>query len=344
MKLNTAILLAGLSLLCICCNKKNDQTPTPTPGPTGIWVNTNFSVSNTNSIWSMLVTRGGRILVGTNISYGNPSLYASTDTGATWHLSDSLNPVRVNGTPYCIKQDPVTNRVLIGCNSQQLQSLFTSTDDGNTWVNNPNIFSPIDFVFMNNKAYMSIQNGVAPNPPKYLMSSTDDFSSNWTDCTPNTAITPYRLLADNGSLFVGSIGANGLYRTSTPEGRTYTRTDNGITYANPGTSWVQRMVRKDSYIFTATTDGVFRSSDGGSSWTPCNLGFSRGANDFAVVGSDIYVALTDSAVYKSSDNGATWSAFHQGLTLPLTVNCLQVIGNYLLEGDGNSKVYKIKLN
>jgi hypothetical protein len=342
MKLNFAFFMAVLSLLWLSCNK-NDQPSNPGGGTTGVWVNTGFTVSNTTSVWSMLTTRGGRILVGTQIPYSNPSLYFSTDTGATWHLSDSLNAVKVNGTPYCIKQDPATSRILIGCNSTGLNALFTSTDDGKTWVNNPNTFAPVDIVFMNNKAYMAIQNGVAPNPPKYLMSSTDDFASNWTDCTPVPPFNAYRMLANNGSLFIGAIAANILYRSSNPESKTYTRTDAGITYKSPGTSWVQRISSEGSWLFTATTDGVFRSSDGGSNWAACNFGFSKGANDFAVVGTDVYVALTDSAVYKSSDNGATWTPFHQGLTLPLTVNCLQTIGNYLLEGDVNSKVYKIRL-
>jgi photosystem II stability/assembly factor-like uncharacterized protein len=342
MKLTSVLIAAGF-LLFISCSKTDSPTSTPGGGTPGVWTKTSFNVANINSVWTMLATKGGRILVGANILYGNPSLYTSTDTGATWHLSDSLNPVRVNGTPFCIKQDPITNRIMIGCNSKTTAGLFTSTDDGKTWINNPTNFSPTDFAFMNNKAYMAIQNGVSPNPPKYLMSSTDDFVSNWSDCTPSgIAFAPFSLLADNNALFVGNIGANGIIRSSNPESRSYTATDNGIVYAKPY-SYVLKMIRAGSYLFTGTSDGIFRSSDNGTNWTSCNLGFTASVNDIAIVGSDLYVALKDSAVYKSSDNGATWSSFHQGLTLPLTVNCMQSIGSYLLEGDGTSKVYKISL-
>lgn len=117
----------------------------------------------------------------------------------------------------------------------------------------------------------------------------------------------------------------------------------GITYTMPGT-YVKSLKKAGNYLFTGTSEGIFRSSDGGNNWTVCNLGFSASVNDLAVAGSNIYVALSDSAVYKSGDNGATWLPFHNGLTLPLTVQCLQVIGNYLVEGDVNSKVYKVKLN
>ncbi|MFT3934430.1 MAG: hypothetical protein QM726_12485 [Chitinophagaceae bacterium] len=305
-----------------------------------------YNITTQYGLWSMLATKGGRLLAGANISNGNPSLYTSVDSGATWHLADSLNPVQVNGTPYCIKQDPVTSKVMLGCNSKQLNGLFTSTDDGKTWVNNPNNMQPIDIAFMNNKSYMTMQNGVAPVAGKYLMSSTDDFAGNWVDCTPDftgPAFFPFRLLADNNNLFVGGIAGNGLYKTANPEGKSYPKTDNGITWSNPGLVWVQRLLRTGNYIFVATQDGVFRSADGGSNWTACNLGFNKAANDLAVAGTDLYVALKDSAVYKSSDNGSTWTSFHNGLPVPRTVRCMQVIGNYLVEGDESSNVYRIKL-
>ncbi len=348
MKSSYVALIAAFTVLVFSCHK--DATPT-TPvqpgGPSaGVWAKTSYAITTQYGIWSMLATKGGRILVGANIQYGNPSLYTSVDTGTTWHRADSLNPVQVNGTPYCIKQDPITNKVLLGANSQQLNGLFTSADDGKTWVNNPNTMSPTDVVFMNNKAYMTMQNGVAPIVSKYLMSSTDDFTSNWVDCTPSNvgvSFFPYSLLADNNNLFVGAISANGLYKTNNPEGKSYPKTDNGITYSTPGSSWVQRMTREGNYLFVGTQDGVFRSADGGSNWTACNLGFNKTAYDFAVVGTDIYVALADSAVYKSSDNGSSWMAFHNGLPVPRTIHCIQAIGNYLLEGDENSNVYKVKL-
>jgi hypothetical protein len=292
----------------------------------------------------MLVTAGGRIVVGMETQFGNNSMYTSTDTGNSWNLSVTNSTDNINGNVNSIKQDPATGVILVGCISKDLPGLFFSRDDGATWTNNPNTFSPADFAFMNQKTYLIAYNGVTPTPGEYLLSSTDDFSSNSVDCDPSPQITDwYRLYSDNGTLFLAELSNGSLYASANPEGRQFTLAENGISFPNPGTSHVTCLSREGNYLLVGTTDGVYRSTNEGQSWTACNLGFSEGSNDFAVVGSDIYVALTDSAVYKSSDNGNTWQAFNQGLPLPLTVNCLQVCANYLLEGDIQATVYKRNL-
>jgi photosystem II stability/assembly factor-like uncharacterized protein len=296
-----------------------------------------------NGISVLTVTSSGKIFAGLNSggTGGNSPVFFSTDSGKTWHQADSLHTAHINGNVYCIKQDPVTGVLLMGCNTSQLQGLFTSTDDGVNWTNNPNVFAPWDFAFMNNKAYMVVGNGVSPNPPEYMLSSTNDFSSQWTDCS-GTISTGYRLFTDNNVLFVGAVSDNALYRSSNPESKQYARSDTGITFANSGTSYVKRMAKAGNYLFTGTTEGIFRSSDGGHNWTQCNLGFTTNVNDIAVIGSDIYVALKDSAVYKSSDNGSTWQAYHKGLSLPITFYCITASGNYLLAGDSGTSIYRVK--
>lgn len=329
-------------MFIVAC-KKSRQTPMPVnPGNVPKWINTKFTSNTATGISAMLVTAGGKILVGVSTQSAQ-SLYFSTDTGVSWHLADSLHTAKINGSVLAIKQDPITGTILMGCNATQLNGLFTSTDNGKTWVNNPYTFAPLDFAFMNNEAYMVLGNGVSPNPPQYMLSSTNDFSSQWIDCSNYSEIpTGYRLYTDNNTLFVGLLSVNALYRSNTPESRQYARTDTGIVYSTPGVTSVNRMIRAGNYLFTGTTDGIFRSGDGGHNWTESSTGFSKSANDFAVIGTDLYVALTDSAIYKSSDNGASWQPYHLGLTLPLTVTCLQVTGNYLIAGDNNTNVYKIK--
>ncbi|MBS1527915.1 MAG: hypothetical protein JST19_19880 [Bacteroidetes bacterium] len=338
----TTILAIGLGA---CKKDKKPVTPTPTGNSAPSWSKLNFQGQSSSGIWVLSVTSGGKIFAGLNSggTGGNAPLFFSTDSGKSWHQADSLHAAHINGNVYCIKQDPVTGTLLMGCNSSQLQGLFTSTDDGANWTNNPNVFAPWDFAFMNNKTYMVIGNGVSPAPPEYMLSSTDDFSGQWTNCTSSPAIiSGYRLFADNGVLFMGGVSDPALYRSSNPESHQYARSDTGITFANAGTSYVKRMARIGNYLFTGTTEGIFRSSDGGHNWTQCNLGFTTNVNDIAVVGSDIYIALKDSAVYKSSDNGSTWQAFHKGLSLPVTFYCMTAIGNYLRVGDSKTSIYRVK--
>jgi hypothetical protein len=339
---NILCIVAFFTITLLSCNKNTNTTGSTTTS--GNWIKTGFTATNSTSVFSMLVSAKGRIIVGLETQFGNNSLYTSIDTGSTWNLSVTNSIDNINGNVNSIKQDPFTSVILVGCISLDLPGLFFSKDDGATWTNNPNTFSPADFAFMNQKTYLIAYNGVSPSPGQYLLSSTDDFSSNLVDCDPIPPIIDwYRLFSDNGTLFLAELSSGSLYSSNNPEGRQFTLTDSGISFPNRGISHVTRLSREGNYLFVGTTDGVYRSSDEGQSWTACNLGFSEGANDFAVVGSEIYVALTDSAVYKSGDNGNTWQAYNQGLPSPLTVNCLQVDGNYLLEGDIQSTVYKRNL-
>jgi photosystem II stability/assembly factor-like uncharacterized protein len=341
---NLTMSLAVLLLLAAAC-KKDKKTPTPGGNGEPTWAKMSFPGQSSSGISVLTVTSSGKIFAGLNSggADGNSPLFFSTDSGKTWHQADSLHAAHINGNVYCLKQDPVSGTLLMGCNSSQLEGLFTSTDDGANWTNNPNVFAPWDFEFMNNKTYMVIGNGVSPNPPEYMLSSTNDFSSQWTDCSGGFS-TGYRLFSDNNVLFVGAISANALYRSSNPESKQYAHSDTGITFANPGTSYVKRMIKANGNLFTGTTEGIFKSTDGGHNWTKCNLGFTTNVNDFAVIGNDLYAALKDSAVYKSSDNGATWSAYHKGLELPLTFYCLTASGNYLLAGDTGMSIYRVKTN
>jgi photosystem II stability/assembly factor-like uncharacterized protein len=69
--------------------------------------------------------------------------------------------------------------------------------------------------------------------------------------------------------------------------------------------------------------GLYKSTDGGATWSPMNQGLDRvlAANatvNALLVDSDspniLYLATSGYGVFKSSDGGATWAAFNNGLT------------------------------
>jgi len=63
------------------------------------------------------------------------------------------------------------------------------------------------------------------------------------------------------------------------------------------------------YAGTAT-DGVYRSTDNGQSWTPVNNGLSDDGLDVRALmssGSDLYAGTFDGGLYRSTDNGQSWT-------------------------------------
>ena len=73
-----------------------------------------------------------------------------------------------------------------------------------------------------------------------------------------------------------------------------------------------RMIRvnnTNNYIFLATDNGVYRSTDEGATYTQQNNGLGTDLNvlSIAVSGSNTVFAGTANSLYKSTDNGKTWT-------------------------------------
>ena len=84
-----------------------------------------------------------------------------------------------------------------------------------------------------------------------------------------------------------------------------------------------------SYLFSATNEGVYRSSDNGANWVlGGGLPSATQFLSLAVSGNVIYAGSDGSGVYVSYDNGTTWAAFNTGLSgLALTINSLNFDGS-----------------
>jgi photosystem II stability/assembly factor-like uncharacterized protein len=73
-----------------------------------------------------------------------------------------------------------------------------------------------------------------------------------------------------------------------------------------------------SNIFAGTQNGVFLSTDNGSSWKAARAGLPTGGRvgAFAVVGENIVAAISavsGGGVYLSLNNGSSWTALNAGL-------------------------------
>jgi len=347
--------MIGSIVTVISCTKSAAPLPTQVATDTvqPEWQDMHLPASS--RVTCMMQSPSGKIFVGVANIYtgqadfdGTTSLYYSTDTGATWQTADTDHSANINGGAWAIAQDPSNGILLLGCNTYQLNGLFTSSDDGNAWRNNPKPFSPVAFAFLNNQAYMALNNGVSPNPPQYLLGSDNDFNSSWTDCTisdRNWPANPDILITIGDTIWGAAVSVNGLFYTTSPSSGIWTRSDKGITYATSGTSYIICVFENNGWLYAgSTTDGIFLSHDKGTSWSKAASSFLMYVNGFAYNNHSVYAALEDSAVYMTKDNGKTWQPFHHGLPLPLSVKTLISAGNYLLAGTTDGRIYRVKMN
>ncbi|MBI2342452.1 MAG: hypothetical protein HYU98_06955 [Deltaproteobacteria bacterium] len=76
------------------------------------------------------------------------------------------------------------------------------------------------------------------------------------------------------------------------------------------------VARLGSITYVGTYSGVFKTSDGGTTWAPINNGLPGISQVTALitVGQNIYAGLASEGVYVTTDGGLSWSPLNSGLT------------------------------
>lgn len=167
----------------------------------------------------------------------------------------------------------------------------------------------------------------------------------WTPCAGASGINLQSLGQRGSYVFAG--GATGVYRSSdsaatfTPSnsgndavGPTrgfatdaafiYTCTSQGVFRSgNDGATWVSRSVgltslltsgilQVESKLFVVGPTGVFRSDNQGDSWSPAGLA-GTDVRCIAAIGSTLFAGTISAGIHKSTDWGATWTFTSGGL-------------------------------
>jgi hypothetical protein len=128
-------------------------------------------------------------------------------------------------------------------------------------------------------------------------------------------------------------GQTGTYR-STDESATYTFSNSGNDSIGP----TRGITSDDTYIYTCTSQGVFRSTDNGLNWTQKNNGLTQ-LLCHGIIATDGKIFLsTLSGVFMSTDNADSWTAAGMAGVDSRSICCMQ--DSILFVGTQGAGIYK----
>jgi photosystem II stability/assembly factor-like uncharacterized protein len=313
--------LDGASIFCYYCDGdtifaggRNKIYKSTDNGNTFTTINLNFPFSIVN-IYSITAI-GSTLFAATSYD----GVYKSTDNGLNWSAAN-------------IGMGPKDVRAITATNSSTLIAgtnyvgMYRSTDMGALWNKSmagfPAGISILCLLESDASIYAGTRDGVF---------RTDDNGDTWTKMGGTNDTTMY---SDIWSMceFEGVIYASmQLYFDAT----IYKSTDNGATWTRcgetglpPDLSFIKGLVASGDNIIAGTDEGIYFSSDRGTSWHPTNV-INQNIPSLAASGNFVYAAAPSGfGVLRSSDNGVNWI-----VALQSTVDYVDVaaIDNYAFAG------------
>jgi len=148
--------------------------------------------------------------------------------------------------------------------------------------------------------------------------------------------------AGTTGLNMQSLLTNGIYNFAGGQTGAYLSTDSAANYSlsNSGNDAVgptRGFTKDNTYIYTCTSQGAYRSSDNGATWVSKSSGLTNllGGGILKVGTRIFYVGPT--GVFMSTDQGDNWNA--AGLPT-IDVRCIAAINDTLFVGTNGAGIYK----
>ena len=257
--------------------------------------------------------------------------FVSADSGFSWIPRN--NGLDNLPNPTILSSLVKGNKWFIGTESN---GIYVSTDNGAAWI-----FSglagelPITAFALKGGTEIIATRAVADG----VYRSTDD-GNNWIQIM-NGFTSPSGILSvavgGAGNIFVGN--ADGYVLRSTNNGANWNGSE---VAAGAGVRFLRQVGLK---WFAATSNGIYRSTDFGVSWSPGGLQGNNvnfiGIKDAADT-LTFFASTNDAGVFFTTDNGISWNQFNTGLPT-LNITGIRSTGSYLYCGTNSYGVWRVPI-
>jgi len=245
--------------------------------------------------------------------YADGAFLVTTDFGATWTTVD----ISTIGTG----DDPALNPSHKNCYGRHFRAVEV--------LDNNNVFVGIEWYAHDFETGSRVT---------YAATFVTTDQETWTAITSD-AKYPYGIESDGTNVYFG--GSNHLYKSDV-NGTTVTDLFPALTTANGGDASIFTnditIVSVDEIYVITSIDGIFLSTDQGTTFTELGNSAPVGANDMIVVNDTVYFVLGSSARSKYTlDGGDTWTACYPG------TSCYEIGGimNDTIFSLAKSDIYKL---
>ena len=286
------------------------------------WVQANAPTANTVSCFAV---NGVNLFAGTQ----NGGIFRSADNGTTWTAVDSgLTNLSINSLA-----TSDTNLFVA-----TLGGVFLSTNNGTSWTA---VTSSLAFSL----AVSGV--GVFAGTTSNVILSTDNgttWRNIWTWASSGEYKQLHALAISGPNLFVGAYEeyGGGVF-LSTKEDTNWTTVNAGLAYYS-----IFSLATSGANLLAGTNDGVYLSTDNGSSWTGVMTQLANNVYptvlSFAVSGAAVFAGeVGGRGVSLSTDNGSSWRTVNEGLTNAY-VSSLAISGENLFAGISGGGVWRRPLS
>ncbi|MFI5263185.1 MAG: T9SS type A sorting domain-containing protein [Candidatus Kapaibacterium sp.] len=259
------------------------------------------------------------LFIGTSGGY----VLRSSDKGQSWLIGkpDAVYPYSISSADY------LSGTLFINTSN----GTYRSTDNGDTWVYVNDIplngAIPETVVQVGNNLYADLFD-TSFNGAHIALSS--DKGKTWIPVNNGLGVNSYIFGVFDTTLFAKG---GSLYRLDNAT-QTWTLADSGLS----NLSIAYFAATKTTIFVSAGEDGIFRSTDNGSHWTPSGFNKKLRVASLAVFNDTIFAGASEGGVFLSTDEGISWTENDTGLANSAFVNDeLFVYNKYLfLISDGGS--------